>query len=52
MVAIEVGVLILIALWGLVAFGKLLQNLAGIYRTLQEIKLVLVNGRASSPPQR
>ena len=42
---IELAALILISLWGLVAMGKLLQRLSAIGRTLQEIKLVLQEGR-------
>lgn len=46
--AIALVYLIVIGLWGLVAFGKLIQALAGIHRTLQEIKLVLQDGRNPS----
>jgi hypothetical protein len=42
---IELAALILISLWGLVAMGKLLQRLSAIVRTLQEIKLVLQEGK-------
>ena len=42
---IELAALVLISLWGLVAMGKLLQRLSAIGRTLQEIKLVLQEGR-------
>ncbi|HVV71747.1 MAG TPA: hypothetical protein VHI52_09650 [Verrucomicrobiae bacterium] len=42
---IELAALILIALWGLVAMGKLLQKLSDIGRTLKEIKLVLQEGQ-------
>jgi hypothetical protein len=44
---VELAALILIGLWGLVALGKLLQKLSAIGRTLQEIKLVLQDGRKS-----
>lgn len=42
---VELAVLILIALWGLVAMGKLLQRLTAISRTLQEVKLILQDDR-------
>lgn len=42
---VELAVLILIALWGLVAMGKLLQRLSAISRTLQEVKLILQDER-------
>jgi hypothetical protein len=42
---VELAVLILIALWGLVAMGKLLQRLSVISRTLQEVKLILQDER-------
>jgi hypothetical protein len=42
---VELAVLILIALWGLVAMGKLLQQLSAISRTLQEVKLILQDNR-------
>jgi hypothetical protein len=44
---VELGALILITLWGLVAMRKLLQQLSAIARTLQEIRLVLQDGRKS-----
>ena len=44
---VELGALIMIALWGLVAMGKLIQQLSAIGRTVQEIKLVLLDGRKS-----
>ena len=44
---VELAALILIALWGLVAMGKMLQKLSAISRTLQEIKVVLQDGRKS-----
>ena len=42
---VELAALILIALWGLVAMGKMRQKLSAISRTLQEIKVVLQDGR-------
>jgi hypothetical protein len=49
---LELAALILISLWalvaigwGLVAMGKLLQKLSSIGSTLEEIKLVLQDGR-------
>jgi hypothetical protein len=42
---VELAALILIALWGLVAMGKLLQRLSAISRTLQEVKLILQDDR-------
>jgi hypothetical protein len=40
-----IGPLIIIGLWALVAIGKLIQTLSRINLTLQEIKLVLRDGR-------
>lgn len=45
---VELGALIMIALWGLVAMGKLIRQLTDVGRTLQEIKLVLLEGRKSA----
>jgi hypothetical protein len=42
---LELAALILISLWALVAMGKLLQKLSSIGRTLEDIKLVLQDGR-------
>ena len=42
---VELAALVLISLWVLVAMGKLIQRVASIGRTLEEIKLVLQDGR-------
>lgn len=43
MLLLEIAALIVIALWGLVATGKLIRVLSGIDQTLQEIRAVLQN---------